>query len=338
MEDRRRAQRSFWFLWLCVLLWTGSSVGAHTSLPAYLELNEVSSGTFSIIWRVPSAEGPPPAIVPVLPTHCVVPYDPAVQNALDSIIAQGIVNCGSRGLRGQTIEIEGLEHTIMDVLVRITFSEGTRVSQVVNPEMPQFMIAVTDTAAADGLGYLRLGVNHILSGIDHLLFVFGMLLLVPGFLKLLKTITAFTVAHSITLACAVFGVVRVPTEPVEALIALSIVFLAVELVRAERKEFGFTSQKPWAVSFIFGLMHGLGFAGVLSEIGIPEGDIPVALFFFNVGVELGQVGFIAVALGILFAVRRLEISMLPQFRFIPPYAVGSFSAFWFLERAAKIFL
>jgi len=338
MEDRRRPQRLIWFLWLCVLLSAGLSVGAHTSLPAYLELNEVSSGTFSVIWRVPSVEGPPPAIAPVLPAHCAVPNDPAVQHALDSVIAQGIVNCGSSGLRGHTISIEGLEHTIMDVLVRITFSSGTRLSQVVNPEMPQFVITVTETTAADGLGYMRLGVDHILSGIDHLLFVFAMLLLVPGFLKLLKTITAFTVAHSITLACAVFGVVRVPSEPVEALIALSIMFLAVELVRAERKEFGFTSQKPWTVSFIFGLMHGLGFAGVLSEIGIPTGDIPVALFFFNVGVELGQVGFIAVALGILFAVRRLKIPMLPQFRFVPPYAVGSFAAFWFLQRAAQIFL
>jgi hydrogenase/urease accessory protein HupE len=198
-----------------------------------------------------------------------------------------------------------------------------------------------DRSTIPAIGFLRLGVEHILGGIDHLLFVLCLVLLVDGAKRLLATITAFTLAHSVTLALATLGLVRVPSRPVEASIALSIVLLAVELVRRFRGEEGTTVRRPWLVSFLFGLLHGLGFAGALSEIGLPAGDIPLALFLFNVGVELGQIAFVAVVLGVLAIGRRLirrGAFALPRWApLVPAYGIGCVSAAWLFERVAAMF-
>ena len=314
-----------------------STARAHTSLPAYLELKETTPGSFDMLWRVPAAEGPPPAIYPVFPTHCVVPKQLAAEDAPGSVVERGLIQCGPQGLSSGTISIENLNVTILDVLVRITFADGTSVTQILRPLAPSFVVHKDARSRIDTLGYVRLGIGHILYGIDHLLFVLGLLLIVPGVRMLLKTITAFTISHTITLALATFGVVHIAPTPIEAVIALSIVFLAAELAQYRRGVQGLTYRKPWLVAFAFGLLHGFGFAGTLSRIGIPAHDIPVALFSFNVGVELGQIGFVAAVLAFIYSLRTLEIRW-PQWAYrVPPYAIGSLASFWFLQRCALIF-
>ena len=310
---------------------------AHTSLPAYLGLTELAPGTFSVIWRVPAVEGPPPAIFPVLPAHCTVPDIPSEVELPGSVVTNGVVACGAAGLAGQTIAIDGLRVTIMDTLVRIAFADGTSVTQILRPQEPSFVVGGQSNRRVDGWGYFRLGVDHILSGLDHLLFVFGVLWIVAGFRRLLKAITAFTVAHSITLGLATLGFVRVPPAPVEALVALSIVFLAVEITQRDRGAPNLTYRRPWVVAFAFGLLHGFGFAGTLSQIGIPPGDIPLALLAFNVGVEAGQIAFITAALALFAALRALEVRPRPWMQSVPAYAIGTLASFWFLQRCALIF-
>ncbi len=335
MPYHKRRKWHYAGIGLLLLLSVGSAQ-AHTSLPAYLELSEVAPGTFTVVWRVPAVEAPPPAIYPVLPTHCSVPEIPSAVQALGSIITSGVVTCGSIGLVDETIAIDGLRVQIMDALVRIAFLDGTSVTKVLKPDEPSFVVIAGRGTGVDGWGYFRLGIDHILSGIDHLLFVFGLLLLVKGFRRLLKAITAFTVAHSITLGLATVGLVHVPPAPVEALIALSIVFLAVELVQYERGNTRLTHRKPWLVTFAFGLLHGFGFAGALSQIGIPSSDIPVALLSFNVGVEAGQLAFIAASLVLFFGLRTFELRVQPWMRVVPAYMIGSLASVWFLQRCALV--
>jgi hydrogenase/urease accessory protein HupE len=314
-----------------------ANLHAHTSLPAYLELKEASPGSFDMIWRIPAAEGPPPAIYPVFPSNCIVPKRLATEDAPGSVVERGTIECGSKGLAGGTIEIDNLKVTILDVLVRITFADGTSITQMLRPLAPSFVVHKDGRNRVDAFGYVRLGIGHILYGIDHLLFVLGLLLIVPGARMLLKTITAFTIAHTITLALATFGVVHLAPTPIEAVIALSIVFLAVELADYRRGIRGLTYRKPWIVAFAFGLLHGFGFAGTLSRIGIPAHDIPLALFSFNVGVEVGQIAFVAAVLAFIHSLRTLEIQW-PRWSYsIPPYAIGSLASFWFLQRCALIF-
>jgi hydrogenase/urease accessory protein HupE len=321
------------------LLWLlAVSAEAHTTLPAYLELNELDTpGSFELLWRVPAVEGPPAAIVPVVPAYCVPRENPSEVAAAASVFTSGIIDCGHAGLIGQEIRIDGLQVTIMDVLVRITFADHTTVTHLLRANEPAFTIQKAATSRTDVLGYVRLGVAHILGGIDHLLFVLGLLLIVSGAKPLLKAVTAFTVAHSITLALATFGVVRIAPTPIEAVIALSIVFLAVELAHHADGRDGLTYRQPWLVAFAFGLLHGFGFAGTLSQIGIPPRDIPVALLSFNVGVELGQLSFIAAFLAFLASLRSLEVRF-PRWTVpLPAYTIGSFASFWFLQRCALIF-
>lgn len=311
---------------------------AHTSLPAYLGLTELAPGTFSVIWRVPAVEGPPPAIFPVLPAHCAAPDIPSAVELPGSIVTNGVVACGEAGLAGETIAIDGLRVTIMDTLVRIAFADGSSVTRILRPQAPSFVVGGGAGPRIDGWGYFRLGVDHILSGIDHLLFVFGVLWLVAGAARLLKAVTAFTVAHSITLGLATLGFVHVPPAPVEALVALSIVFLAVEIARRDQAgAASLTRRRPWVVAFAFGLLHGFGFAGTLSQIGIPPGDIPLALLAFNVGVEAGQLGFIAAALALFASLRALEIHPRPWMHAVPAYTIGPLGSFWFLQRCTLIF-
>ena len=312
-------------------------VRAHTSLPAYLEFSEIAPGTFSVVWRVPSVEGPPPALTPVLPAHCAAPDVPSAVRMPGSVITSGVVTCGRSGLVGRTIGIEGLQATIMDALVRIAFADGSSVTQVLRPQAPSFVVREPGDGHVDGWGYFRLGIDHILSGVDHLLFVFGILWIVAGFRRLLQAITAFTAAHSITLGLATLGVVRVPTAPVEALIALSIVLLAVEIARRDRGAGGLTARKPWLAAFTFGLLHGFGFAGALSQIGLPTGDVPLALLAFNLGVEAGQIAFIAAATVLLRATQALRVRPRPWMRAVPAYTIGSFASFWLLQRCAALF-
>jgi hydrogenase/urease accessory protein HupE len=216
--------------------------------------------------------------------------------------------------------------------------DGRSWTSIVRPSQPWMEIAASPTGWQVAGAYLQLGVEHILSGIDHLLFVLALMLLVTGWKRLVATITAFTVAHSITLAAATLGFVTVPGRPVEACIALSIVFVASEIVRARQGNPGMAQRWPWLVAFIFGLLHGFGFAGVLSEVGLPQNAIPLALAFFNIGVELGQLAFIAFVLGLVAASRwvaqRIRVPRPAWAWRVPPYAIGGVAAFWVIQRIA----
>jgi hypothetical protein len=336
-RDRRKHRLPAWGLVLIPLFLGTLQARAHTSLPGYLALQETSPGSFDLVWKVPTAEGPPPAIYPAFPVNCAMSKPLVAEQAAGAIIERGSIECGAKGLTGAVIAISGLNVTILDVLVRITFADGTSVQHILKPLETSFIVYKDGKNRIDAWGYISLGVGHILYGLDHLLFVLGLLLIVRGTGLLLRTITAFTVAHTITLGLAVFGVVHVAATPVEAVIALSIVFLAVELVQHHRGKEGLTFRQPWIVAFAFGLLHGFGFAGTLSKLGIPSGDIPQSLLFFNLGVEAGQLAFVAVFLTFVYSLRSLEIRWPAWAQRVPAYAIGSVASFWFLQRCALIF-
>jgi hydrogenase/urease accessory protein HupE len=324
-------------LGLGIIFLVAAEVQAHTSLPGYLSLQETSPGSFDLVWKVPTAEGPPPAIYPEFPGHCTVSEPLETDKMAGAILERGTVRCGSKGLTGATIEITGLNVTILDVLVRITFSDGTSAQHMLKPLEPSFVVRKDGKNSIDIWGYVSLGIGHILYGIDHVLFVLGLLLIVRGGARLLETITAFTVAHTITLGLAAFGVVHVAPTPVEAVIALSIVFLAVELAQHQRGKEALTFRRPWVVAFAFGLLHGFGFAGTLSRLGIPSGEVPQALLFFNLGVEAGQLAFVGAFLAFVESLRTLEIRWPAWTRPVPAYAIGSVASFWLIQRCAIIF-
>jgi hydrogenase/urease accessory protein HupE len=240
------------------------------------------------------------------------------------------------GLAGKRIEFAGLQATITDVLVRVQLRDGAYSTTLIHPSQPWLEIAAAQGSLSVAATYVRHGAEHILYGYDHLLFILALLLIVRSVRVLLWTITAFTIAHSITLALATLGVVHVPGPPVEASIALSILLLAAEIVRLQRGEQSLTARWPWVVAFCFGLLHGFGFASALSDIGLPRGDIPVALFAFNVGVELGQIAFIAAVLGTIALARRLTLAASIERYALraAPFGIGALAAFWFFDRLA----
>jgi hydrogenase/urease accessory protein HupE len=446
---------------LLLLIWYIAFVAvatAHEVRPAFLELTEHAPGEFDVLWKVPAVGGAPlageeiphqsPALLDdpgasrtmpcgcpaptlaqlsrgVLPIHPSLPKDavtvalPRSERIFGAEVKRWTIRV-PRGLEGWEVGVHGLSATVVDVLVRVAFKDGRVVSRLLRPDAPSFVFT-RETAGPAAGGYFVLGVEHILFGIDHLLFVLALVLIVRGAGLLVKTITAFTVAHSITLALATLGVVHVPSAPVEAVIALSIVFVASEIVRirsagrldlpltrpaatlpptggyvvsapvglvaqicnllyrrfvigrasdgssvlavadapqnailrygrlqicatqsgytggggrGEVERLSLTARAPWLVAGLFGLLHGFGFAGALSQVGLPANDIPLALLFFNLGVEAGQLAFVVVTLGMIALLRRLR---LPEWSpLLPPYAIGSVAMFWVIQRIAVI--
>lgn len=221
-----------------------------------------------------------------------------------------------------------------DVLARIEFADGTSWTQRLTPQQPEAVIPLRQTELSVAGVYLELGVGHILTGVDHLLFILALIIITRGGWKLVKTVSAFTVSHSITLTAATLGFVHVPQRPVEAVIALSIVFVACEIVHRRQGWSGLTERWPWIVALTFGLLHGLGFAGALSEVGLPQGHIPLALLFFSVGVEIGQLIFICAVLSIVALAQRVHIPIPRWGEVIPPYAIGTLAMFWVIQRVA----
>jgi len=239
------------------------------------------------------------------------------------------------GLTGGTIHIAGLSATMTDVIVRLERLDGTTQVTRLTPSAPSFVVEAAPRTLAVARTYLVLGVEHILGGVDHLLFVLGLLLIVgQRWGLLIKTITAFTVAHSITLALATLGFVHVPQAPVEAVIALSIMFVASEVLQARAGRPGLTARSPWLVAFTFGLLHGFGFASALNGIGLPQNSIPVALLLFNVGVEVGQLLFVAAVVAFVAVLGRVRVTWPKWAEAIPPYAIGSLAMFWVIQRIA----
>jgi hydrogenase/urease accessory protein HupE len=309
---------------------------AHEVRPAYLEVTETAPGRYTILWRTPVFSGMRLPVALRLPDGVRDVRDPIVQDLTDSLLERRTIDAGGDGLVGRRIDFVGLQATITDVLVRVALLDGTRSTTIVRPAQPWIELTAVGGALVVLPTYLAHGIEHILSGFDHLLFVLALVLLVTTRRMLLGTITAFTLAHSLTLALATLGFVHVPGPPVEAAIALSILLLATEIVRHEQGSIGLTARWPWVVAFVFGLLHGFGFAGALTEVGLPEGDVPLALFAFNVGVECGQLAFVAAILGILSAVRWIPLGACAERRALrtAPYAIGTLAAFWFFERLA----
>jgi hydrogenase/urease accessory protein HupE len=309
---------------------------AHEARPAYLEINETSSGRFSLLWRTPVMAGMRLPIVLTIPDVRNV-KDPTVQELTDSLVERRWIDAGPNGLAGKRIEFVGLQMTITDVLVRVDLLDGRKWTMIARPSQPWVEIGASQTWLEVAGTYIMEGIRHILFGADHMLFVLGLLLIVKDRWMLLKTVSAFTVAHSITLAIATLGYAEVPTLPLNAAIALSILFLGPEIVRSWRGETSFTINHPWVVAFAFGLLHGFGFASALTSAGLPRHELPLALVSFNVGVELGQVGFIGIILALESSFRVLEVRWPRWVQVLPGYAVGSLGAFWTVQRLVVLF-
>lgn len=306
---------------------------AHEVRPAYLELRETSAGVFDVLFKTPTLSGLRLNLRAVLPAGCRTLIPVATYETPAAVLERWTVAC-SEPLAGHTIAVPGLSGLLLETLVRIETLDGRTIVERLKPTAPSFVVPVEPTAGRVARAYLGLGIEHILGGIDHLLFVLALLLIVEGPWLLLKTITAFTIAHSITLALATLGVVHLAGPPVEATIALSVVFVAAELARTRQGDPGLTARAPWIVAFTFGLLHGLGFAGALAQVGLPERQIPVALLLFNVGVETGQLLFVAAVLTLAAVARRLAIPQPLWAWRVPAYGIGAIAAFWTVERVA----
>jgi hydrogenase/urease accessory protein HupE len=309
----------------------------HALQPGYLELRLIDKDLYAVVWKTPASGGRPMAISAQLPERCDprTPGQPIWNGA--AYVARWTASCPG-GLEGGLIHIDGLDQTSTDVLVRFDFADGVNQAHRLTASDPSFTVPSQPSRLEVARTYFLLGVEHILSGIDHLLFVLALMLLVKGMGRIIATVTAFTLAHSLTLAGATLGFVQMPGPPIEAVIALSIVFVASEIIHSRRGNPGLTERYPWAVAFTFGLLHGFGFAGALAEIGLPQASIPMALLFFNVGVEAGQLLFIASLLAILALARQITRRInVPQPAWawaVPPYAIGGVAAFWVIQRIA----
>jgi len=317
---------------LCVVHAALPAAQAHEARPCYLEIKEVAPGRYDLLWRTPVLAGMRLPVRLKLPEGVRNVKEADLQELADSLLERRWIDAGPAGLAGRRIEFPGLQLTITDVLVRIEQLDGRHATDIVRPSRPWLEIAPPRGALATAGVFAVQGMDHILLGVDHLLFVLGLLLIVRTPWMLVKTVTAFTLAHSITLGIATLGYASVPLPPLNAAIALSILFLGPEIVRAWRGETSFTIRNPWVVAFAFGLLHGFGFASGLSAVGLPRGDIPLALLMFNVGVEIGQLAFVALVLLLARAFRVLELRWPRPIELLPAYTVGSLGAFWTIQR------
>jgi len=326
------------FILLILLITFAPATFAHEMRPAYLELQQTGTDTYDVLWKVPGkGDNLRLGLFVELPEGSSNVTEPRASMVNNAFTERWTVRRPG-GLTGGTITIAGLSATMTDVLVRLQRLDGTTQVTRLMPSAPSFVVEAVPQSTQVAATYLKLGVEHILGGIDHLLFVLALLILVKGTRRLIATVTAFTIAHSLTLAGATLGFVHVPGPPVEAAIALSIVFVATEIIHSRQGRIGLTERFPWIVAFTFGLLHGFGFASALSEVGLPQADIPIALLFFNVGVEAGQLLFIAAVFTVIELARqgsrRFSVSQPAWAWRIPPYAIGSLAMFWVIQRVA----
>ena len=312
---------------------------AHADIfrPAYLELREAGEGRYDVMWKVPALGEARLAVAVRFP-----------EGTTEIGERTGLFSDGAHverwqirregGLAGQAVSIEGIAAGVTDVIARVERRDGTSQVERLLPQRPEFTVKASSGTGEIAWSYLVLGVEHILGGVDHLLFVLALLLIVGGAGRIVATITAFTLAHSLTLCAATLGWVHVPGPPVEAMIALSIVFVAVEVVHGLRGKPGLTARAPWVVAFSFGLLHGFGFAGALAEVGLPQKAIPLALLMFNLGVEIGQLLFVALMLAARAAFARLPAQWPAWARPVPAYAIGTLAMFWVIERIGAFWI
>jgi hydrogenase/urease accessory protein HupE len=318
-----------------VVMMAAQGLYAHEVRPGYLELRQTAANTYAVLWKVPAVGNMRLSIHPRFPENCKPAGDVASYRASDSYTERLSLAC-SDGLNGGTIEIDGLAATMTDVLVRIDRTDGSTQVARLTQSVPKLVVDASPGRLQVARVYSVLGVEHILTGLDHLLFVLALIIITRGGWKLAKTVTAFTLSHSVTLTAATLGFVHVPQRPVEAVIALSIVFVAAEIVRMRRGIKSMTFSAPWMVAFSFGLIHGLGFAGGLNDAGLPLAHIPTALLFFSLGVESGHFLFIGVVLSSITLMSRIRIPFPRWTELVPPYAIGAIAMFWVIERTTSI--
>lgn len=309
-----------------------SHVSAHESQPGSLEIKQLSPDRYDISWRAPNYFGKPHPAELQLPEKWQTIGEPTKRRRADSVIFHRVVSTDNQSIEGKLIRFPGLESTITTVFVRLTRLDGTIMTTIASPSKPWVELRGERRWHITAKEYINLGLHHILLGVDHLLFVLGLLLIVQGGMKLIKTITSFTVAHSITLAIATLGYAQAPLPPLNAAIALSILFLGPEIMRCRRGESSLTIQFPWLVAFAFGLLHGFGFASGLSTSGMVKAELPWALLWFNVGVEIGQLMFVILSLALVKSFNILEIRWPRWVTFLPGYTVGSLGAYWTIQR------
>ncbi|RUX28875.1 HupE/UreJ family protein [Mesorhizobium sp. M7A.F.Ca.US.011.01.1.1] len=316
-----------------VLFVTGTS--AHEVRPAYLSVEEGAPNDFTVLFKTPM-QGDARLALSALFSGKIEAMTPIVSRPTGDAMVQTWHMRTIEPLAGQNVLIEGLQNTMTDTLVHVVFANGNSWTARLTPSAPSAVIPASQSSWAVFVTYVQHGIEHIAFGFDHLLFVAGLMLIVRDWRKLVKAITAFTAAHSITLTCATLGWLTLPSRPVEAMISISIVMIAAEVVRMELGHLSLAIARPWIVAFAFGLLHGFGFAGALVELGLPHSDVPMALLAFNVGVELGQLAFIAVLLSAVYAVGRL-IAIPRQSIVTSAYAIGIVATFWSIQRLDAAF-
>lgn len=324
-------------LLLMLVVFMSQAASAHEVRPAYLEINQTGPNAYTAIWKQPVMGDVAIHLSPHL-SNGWLEQPPADQYATGGFLIRQwtFKAAGASPLEGRTVSIEGLQDTITDVFVRIRLQNGQGLDTIVRPEAPQFRIELKAGAPTEVWAFLLLGVEHILSGPDHLLFVLGLLLIVRHRWMLLKTVTAFTVAHSLTLAAATLGHIQLSTPLLNALIALSILFVAPEVARAARGGTSLTIRYPWIVAFAFGLLHGMGFANGLSTLGLDKGALVGALALFNVGVEIGQLAFLGVVLALIRSFRLMQLTWPRPVAALPAYAIGALGAMWTFQYSAIV--
>lgn len=321
---------------LLVALCAGAAgpAAAHALDPGYLQVDALGQDSYAVLWREPDVDGRPMGLNAVLPETCAPAQDEARRPEARGWVVRWVAECPG-GIAGGTVRIDGLSATNTDVLIRVQALEGGAVqTHRATPGAPSVVLPVDPSAWSVLASYGALGVEHILTGWDHLCFVLGLMLLVHGTRRLIAVITSFTLAHSVTLAATALGWLSLPGPPVEAVIALSIAFLAAESIRYARTgRDTLSTRAPWIVAFGFGLLHGLGFGGALKEIGLPQSDLVLALLSFNVGVEVGQLIFVALVLAVWQVLARLG-GPVDRLRPVAAYGIGAVAIFWTLERLA----
>jgi hypothetical protein len=305
--------------------------------PALLEITEREGGWVDVTWKVPTMGDQVLALTPVMPEFLQQIGPGSGQRVSGAWVETKSYIAGEQLLNGATVSVEGLVQVPADVVVRVNLTDGTEHSAILRSVNNSFTIPEQVTRVELAVSYWKMGTIHILEGMDHLLFLLTLLLIVNGFIPLLKTVTAFTLAHSLTLALATLGIVHIPPVPTEAVISLSIVLLAVEVVHKNQGQLTSSERFPWLVAFTFGLVHGLGFAGALSEIGVPQNEVPLALLMFNVGVETGQVMFVTAVSLLLAGLHHIHTHSAFRLARATPYAIGGVAAFWTIDRLVTTF-
>jgi hydrogenase/urease accessory protein HupE len=321
-------RRRFWAAFAALLL--AAATQAHEVRPGFLQIREIDADRFDVVWKVPASGEYRLSMYVRLPKECT--GEPTQGTFVGGAFVERWQARCTGGLVGRTVAIDGLSSTRTDVLARVERLDGTVQTERLNPENTSFVVSAAPGGMEVVRTYFSMGVRHILLGADHLLFVLGLMLIVRDRWMLLKTITAFTLAHSITLAIATLGYASAPVPPLNAAIALSILFLGPEIVRCWRGGTSFTIRHPWVVAFAFGLLHGFGFASGLTTIGLPQAEIPVSLLFFNLGVEAGQLSFVVCVILLERAFATLQLEWPRVVRMLPGYVVGSLGAFWAIQR------